>query len=123
MPFGARVCKILSALLLAGLLTSGLARGQQPAKSASTKQPVIAANNGYVGTAACSRCHLGIANQFAHASMGHSLTRITPDFLKTLPVSATYYDAKSNRHFEVHTENGKIYQSEFETAGAGPDAS
>jgi predicted CXXCH cytochrome family protein len=79
------------------------------------------ANAGYVGTAACSRCHLEIANHFAHASMGHSLTAITPEFLKTLPIPASYYDAKSDRHFEVHAENGKLYQTEFQTDATGKD--
>ena len=65
-------------------------------------------NGGYVGSAACSRCHLGIATTFAKASMGHSLTAITPEFLKTLPVPASYYDPKSNHHFEVRAENGKL---------------
>ena len=52
--------------------------------------------------------------------MGHSLTPITPEFLKTLPISnSSYYDAKSNHHFEVHAENGKLYQSEFETGPNG----
>ena len=52
--------------------------------------------------------------------MGHSLTPITPEFLKTLPLSnSSYYDAKSNHHFEVHAENGKLYQSEFETGPNG----
>ena len=79
------------------------------------------ANGGYVGSAACSRCHLGIANQFARASMGHSLTPITPEFLKTLPIPASYYDTKSDRHFEVHAENGKLYQTEYETGADGKD--
>jgi hypothetical protein len=53
--------------------------------------------------------------------MGHSLTPITPEFLKTLPVAASYYDAKTNHHFEVHAEGGKLFQSEFETGADGKD--
>ena len=75
----------------------------------------------YVGSTACSRCHAGIANQFAKTSMGRSLTPITPEFLKTLPIPGHFYDPKSNHHFEVRAENGKLYQTEFETdAGANP---
>jgi hypothetical protein len=75
----------------------------------------------YVGSAACSRCHLEIANHFAHASMGHSLTPITPEFLKTLPLPATYYDKKSDHHFEVRAEDGKLVQTEFQTGPDGKD--
>jgi hypothetical protein len=74
---------------------------------------------GYVGSTACSRCHAGIAVQFARASMGHSLSRITPDFLKTLPVPASYYNAKTGHHYDVRAENGKLYQTEYETDAAG----
>ena len=50
------------------------------------------------------------------------LTAITPDFLKRLCRSpASYYDAKSNHHFDVHAEDGKLYQSEFETGADGKD--
>jgi len=109
--------------LLTGFLALGLAFAQSGPKSppkgrskgATQSRPVAST---YVGTAACTHCHLGIAKTFAQASMGHSLTAITPEFLKTLPVSASYYDARSNHHFEVRAENGKLFQSEFET---GPD--
>jgi predicted CXXCH cytochrome family protein len=77
--------------------------------------------SGYVGSAACSRCHAAIANQFGHTSMGRSLTPITPEFLKTLPVPATYYDAKSGHSFEVRGEDGKLYQSEFQIGADGKE--
>lgn len=77
------------------------------------------ANGGYVGSAACSRCHLEIANHFAKASMGHSLTPITPEFLRTLPIPAEFYDPKFNHHFEVHAADGKLYQSEYQTGSDG----
>ena len=53
--------------------------------------------------------------------MGHSLTVVTPDFLKTLPLPASFYDTKSNHHFDAHAEDGKLYQSEFETDAEGKD--
>jgi predicted CXXCH cytochrome family protein len=127
----AKIRRIHTALLLlTGFLAMGLAFAQTDPKSGakgqskSAKQAVVArvpANGGYVGSAACSRCHLGIANTFAKASMGHSLTAITPDFLKTLPVPANYYDPKSNHHFEVHAENGKLTQSEFAAGADGKE--
>ncbi len=53
--------------------------------------------------------------------MGHSLTPVTPEFLKTLPIPAAYYDARSDHHLEVHAENGKLYQSEYQTTADGKD--
>src|SRR6202012_3466 len=71
-------------------------------------------------SAACSRCHLEITNKFARTSMGRSLTRITPEFLKTLPLDpqhgTSYYDLKSNHHFDVFAQDGKLYQTEYESA-------
>ena len=110
----------LVALLIVGILAGCFASGDaqnHPAVNA-TKQ---ASANGYVGSAACAPCHQGIAKSFAKASMGHSLTAITPDFLKTLPLPASYYDTKSNHHFEAHAENGKLYQSEYATDAEGKD--
>jgi tetratricopeptide (TPR) repeat protein len=120
----------IALLLLTGFLALGAGFAQAGPKSPpkgrskNVKQAAAASpppNGGYVGSAACSRCHLGIANTFAKASMGHSLTPITPDFLKTLPVPASYYDAKSNHHFEVRAENGKLTQSEFATGADGKE--
>jgi Tetratricopeptide repeat/Cytochrome c554 and c-prime len=116
-----------SAILLAFLIVTIAASGQTTTRhrSRSGKQNTdapSAASATYVGTAACSRCHLGIANTFAKASMGHSLTRITPDFLKTLPIetgdAAKYTDPKSGHDFAVHANDGKLYQTESEI---GPD--
>jgi len=76
-------------------------------------------NDGYVGSGACSRCHVEIYNHFLRTSMGRSLTPVTPDFLHSVPVSASIYDPKSDRHFEVHTQDGKLYQSEYQVDAAG----
>jgi hypothetical protein len=112
-------------LLLAGLLAIASVQaetgyGSKP-KSKTVKQPVAAASS-YVGSGACSRCHLEIANHFAKASMGRSLTRITPDFLKTLPIPASYYDTKSDHHFDVYAEDGKLYQTEYQTSASSSTA-
>ena len=113
-------------LLLAALLAIGAALAQTGGKPGlKSKQKnashAVAADSTYVGSEACSRCHASIARSFAKASMGHSLTAITPEFLKTLPVSASYYDAKSNHRFEVRAEGGKLYQSDFETGADGKE--
>ncbi len=75
--------------------------------------------NSYVGSAACSRCHAEIASHFSQTSMGRSMTPVTPEFLSKTPVSASIYDAHLDRHFEVHAEDGKLYQSEFQLDTSG----
>lgn len=77
------------------------------------------ANAVYVGTAACSRCHLAIGNSFARASMGHSLTPVTAQLLETLPLTpdhnTTVVDPATHHELSVHAEDGKLYQTESET--------
>lgn len=53
--------------------------------------------------------------------MGRSMSPITPEWLRTLPAPADIYDAKLDRHFEVHARDGKLYQSEYQTDAAGKD--
>lgn len=112
--------RIRFAVLLVGIFAVLPVFGMCEAHSRPDKAKKAAApvSSTYVGSAACSRCHARIAKTFAEASMGHSLTQITPEFLKTLPASANYYDARSGHHFEVHAEGGKLYQGEF---GIGAD--
>jgi hypothetical protein len=104
------------AVLLLAAIPFGAA--EKPKKA---QVPAAAPVGEYVGSAACSRCHLAIAHQFAKTSMGRSLTPISPDFLKTLPLPASFYDPNSGHHFEVHAENGKLYQTDYATAAPGPD--
>jgi Tetratricopeptide repeat len=107
---------ILAAILLAS--ASGFAFSQP-----STPKPLN--QDGYVGSAACAPCHRSISASFAKASMGHSLTPIAPEFLHTLPLdppqTTSLFDAKSNHRFEVHAENGKLIQSEYETGASGKE--
>jgi hypothetical protein len=53
--------------------------------------------------------------------MGRTMTPVTEEFLREVPVSASVYDAKSDHHFEVRAENGKLLQSEYQVDGAGHD--
>jgi predicted CXXCH cytochrome family protein len=89
--------------------------------AAKKKKPALQAEAVYVGTAACSRCHLAIANSFARTSMGHSLTPITADLLKTLPLTVehntTIIDPTTQHELSVHAEDGHLYQTESEMAG------
>jgi len=51
--------------------------------------------------------------------MGRSLTPVTPEFLRTVPLPTSIYNSKSGRHFEVHSQDGKLYQSEYQVDAAG----
>ncbi len=53
--------------------------------------------------------------------MGRSITPVTAETLRNIPSSASLYDAHFDRHFEVHAEDGKLYQSEFQLDTAGHD--
>jgi len=102
----------------------GQRRPAQPGATAAAGSP--ASNpGGYVGSSACIHCHRGIAESFGKTSMGRSLTAITPEFLRTLPVGSpqktSLFDSKSNHHFEVHAENGKLIESESETGANGQE--
>jgi hypothetical protein len=117
---------ILATLILAarpGCSLSERAAAQTadaPAAAAKASNP-----DGYVGTAACASCHRSIAASFAKTSMGRSLTPIKPEFLQTLPRGATettsLFDPKSNHHFEIHIENGRLIQSEYEIGASGQE--
>ncbi len=107
--------------ILASLASSipALATGTQPTRASTEAGAQTSAQ--YLGSAACSRCHLAIAGNFAKASMGHSLTEVTPEYLKTLPLPATYTDPNTKHSYSVYTQDGKLYQSEFQTATDGPN--
>ena len=115
---------ILTAFLLASGSCSASASAQAPGTTAA-KAVNHAGQEGYVGTSACARCHRSISGSFAKASMGHSLTPIAPEFLRTLPLASpettTLFDPKSNHRFEVKAENGKLVQSEYETGATGQE--
>lgn len=53
--------------------------------------------------------------------MGRSMSTITPEWLQTLPNSADLYDARIDRHFEVHAQGEKLYQGEYQTDAEGKD--
>jgi len=91
-----------------------------PRAEASARSAAHAsANDGYVGSVACSRCHAEIYSHFARTSMGRSAVPGNAQFLHTLPLPAAVYDQKSDRHFDVHVEDGKLYQSEYQLDAGG----
>lgn len=53
--------------------------------------------------------------------MGRSIRPAIPANLPDVPLNASYYNDATNRHFDVFTRNGKIYQSEFEVDAQGKE--
>jgi hypothetical protein len=80
-----------------------------------------AASLGLVGSKACARCHPSIYESFSRTDMGRSMSEITPSAIEKLPTSATIFDPKLNRHFELYVRNGNLYQSEYEANSEGAE--
>ncbi len=103
--------------LLALCLTSALSLCTAATRAQVAVHPANAQENAhYVGSDTCSDCHLAIARSFAEASMGHALTPVTAKFLTTLPLPATYTDPNTHHSYSVYSQDGKLWQSEFQTA-------
>jgi hypothetical protein len=108
---------LLVALSLAGpllllRLSAGLAKNDQaPTQGTEPK-------DGYIGSQACSGCHSDIYRRFSQTSMGRSMSLVTPAFLENTPRPASYFNEQLNRHFEVYSQEGKLYQSEW---GSDPE--
>jgi hypothetical protein len=84
------------------------------------------ARDEYVGSQTCAQCHAGIYKQFSATHMGRSLAPVSPAVLDTLgaplaSLPALTYDARMDRHFEASTHDGKLYQSEYQTAPDGKE--
>ncbi len=80
----------------------------------------VPARDEYVGSQACAQCHAAIYKQFSATHMGRSLAPVSAALLETLPgLPASTYDARMDRHFEASTRDGKLYQSEYQTAPGG----
>ena len=78
-------------------------------------------NAAYVGSRACGKCHPSIYESFSRTDMARSMSAITPALLEKIPTSASIFDPKLNRHFEVSARDGSLFQSEYETAANGKD--
>jgi Tetratricopeptide repeat len=83
---------------------------QKPKQSVATKGTA----DEYIGSSVCAQCHAEIFNRYSQTSMGRSMSVVTPELLRTIPVEASVYDEKIDRHFEVHAQDGTLYQTEFQ---------
>ncbi|MGC2198212.1 MAG: hypothetical protein WA628_26310 [Terriglobales bacterium] len=87
----------------------------------ASAQPGSNADVGYVGSRACAKCHPSIYESFSRTDMGRSMSEITPALLERIPASASIFDPKLNRHFEVYARDGNLYQSEYVTSAGAKD--
>lgn len=114
----------ICAVVAVAVCCAGFA-GHGKRDKAKAAAPVAATKDGYVGSEACVECHAGIAKIYAKTSMGHSLTEITAESLKKLPLSppeaTSYFDPNSNHSFDVHAENDRLIETEHETAPDGSE--
>lgn len=92
-----------------------------PAKARSAAGPAGPAAAGFVGSDVCARCHRGIFNSYSQTDMGRSMTTVDATFLAKFQTTASIFNARQNRHFEVFARDGKLYQSEYAVGTDGKD--
>lgn len=114
---GCAIAKAVGALLLLILLAS---QGIVPGTIVSAQQSP-SADAGYLGSRACAKCHPSIYESFSRTDMGHSMSEITAELLERIPPSASIFDPKLNRHFEVYARDGHLYQSEYASSADGKE--
>lgn len=78
-------------------------------------------DSGYVGSASCARCHAAIFKNFSRTAMGRSMEAMTPAMIASLKLPAEVSEARLDRHFSVFAQDGRVYQSEFQTAADGKE--
>jgi hypothetical protein len=111
------VASIAGAMLLLICLTlhSNLLGATASAHQSST------ADSGYVGSRACAKCHASVYQSFLRTDMGRSMSEITAGLLEKIPTTASIFDPKLSRHFELYARDASLYQSEYETTSSGKE--
>ncbi len=71
-----------------------------------------------MGSRVCAQCHAPIASKYSRTDMGRSMSEITISLLEKIPNSTSVVDDRTQKHFGLYLEDGKLFQSEFEK---GPD--
>jgi tetratricopeptide (TPR) repeat protein len=75
----------------------------------------------YVGSKVCAECHRGISERYSRTGMGRSIYPANAAGLAGVPLPATVYDQRLDRHFEVHFAGADLYQSEYQTEPGGKE--
>jgi Tetratricopeptide repeat/Cytochrome c554 and c-prime len=79
------------------------------------------AKSDYVGSEKCSFCHWKIYNDFKQTDMARTTSNVTPAFLQSVHLPATYYDPRTGRHYDVFTRNSELFQSQFQLDPSGKE--
>ena len=90
---------------------------QKPTQSASPEHGI----GGYVGSKVCAQCHAPIANKYSRTDMGRSMSEVTASLLEKIPNSASLFDDRLQKHFDLYVEDGKLVQSEYERIPGGKE--
>lgn len=112
-----RPLSFIGVLLLFGLIEVGPAYSPSPPLP-SEKPNFDSAVSEYLGSDACAPCHREIYSSYARTAMGHSMSVVTPDWLRSHQISGSVEDPNNQVTFEVHAVDGKLFQSEYQV---GPD--
>jgi hypothetical protein len=92
------------------------------ARAAQSRPPAEKAASSptdYVGSKACAQCHRAIFNTFSRTHMGRSMSEVTPEFLKTIPASASIFEERTKCHYEISVHDGNLYQNQSEISPSG----
>ena len=89
--------------------------------NAATRDSTAAARNDYVGSTACARCHADIYQSFSRTRMGRSLVIVSPKVIQDLPIPGAFDSESLDRHYEIFSNQGKLYQSESQAGANGAD--
>jgi hypothetical protein len=74
--------------------------------------------SGYAGSQECALCHPDIYEKYMRTDMGRSMTVAQKPPLK-IPATASIFDQRLNRHFDLSSTAAGSTQSEYETASDG----
>ncbi len=113
-----------SLALIIAILCGGLAQlgaGRTPQQATYEGQQNAPALAGYVGSKACAGCHREIYSSYSQTGMGRSMSAVSASLQSKIPTSASVFNPRLNRHFEIYARQGNLYQSEFELSADGKE--
>lgn len=109
--------KILSMIWFAvgvSIFPGGISARAQFLGSNVVTESTKATSSEYVGSSACAVCHQEIYGNYSRTGMGRSMSRVTPEFLKAWPTSASLEDKNTGLHFDVYARDAHLFQSEYQ---------
>ena len=86
----------------------------------NTKYRNTAPGVAYTGSPTCAGCHPKIYRDYSGTAMGRSMALVTSAaHLESVPSTASVFNEKLNRHFEVSRQGSALYQTEYELDTSG----